>query len=178
MAHDLLLLSSLWLTDSSMSSLPLRLIIRVILGDGWHSVAEHHIGVVKCLLYLHGTIWTPADVIIYWTKYTWSNYVNVRTRQWANTCHFWYFEREFKFLDLWGQTCFLTSILLVHWPYLAAVGPQCRAWRACSHPSCSSEPHLWQRSNLHLLSWCLSSGSWNGDHRAQRIQWAEHRCWY
>lgn len=82
-------------------------------------------------------------------------------------------ERESKFWTYWGQTNSLT----LHCSYLAAVGPQCRAWRACSHPSSSSEPHLWQRSTLHLLFWCLFSGSWSGGRTAQRIQWAEHRCW-
>lgn len=35
---------------------PLSLIIGIVLGNGRHSVAEHHIGVVKCLLHLHGTV--------------------------------------------------------------------------------------------------------------------------
>lgn len=61
--------------------------------------------------------------------------------------------------------------------YLAAVGPRCRAWRACSRPSSSSEPRLWQRSSLRPLFWCPFSGSWSGGRTAQRIQWAERQCW-
>lgn len=56
------------------SFLPLGLIIGIVLGNGWHSVAEHHIGVVKCLLHLHGTVGTPADIVICWTQGTWSIY--------------------------------------------------------------------------------------------------------
>lgn len=58
---------------------PLSLIIGIVLGNGWHSVAEHHIGVVKCLLHLHGTVWTPADVVICWTQGRRSICVNMRT---------------------------------------------------------------------------------------------------
>lgn len=47
---------------------PLSVNIRVVLGNGRHSMAEHHIGIVKGLLHLHGTIWTPANIIIWRTK--------------------------------------------------------------------------------------------------------------
>ena len=136
-----------------MSASPLSLIIGVVLGNRGHSVAEHHIGIVERLLHLHGTIWTPANIVVCWTQ-------TVR--------NVWEAENNNK---RWNSTSFR------HRSYLAAVGPRCRAWRACSRPSYSSEPHLWQRSNLRLLSWCQSSDSWSDDRRAQRIRWAGHRCW-
>lgn len=72
-------------TVSLMSSLPLSLIIGIILGDGRHGVAEHHIGVVKCLLHLHGTVWTPANIVVCWTQDRWS--ICVKMRIWP-TCHY------------------------------------------------------------------------------------------
>lgn len=157
-AYYLSLLSNKW-TATSVRSLPLTLIIGIVLGDGWYSVAEHYIGIVKCLLHLHSTIWAPSNIVVCQRQ---DGYLRLH----ANTCH----------VNMW-KVCNLLFFIVGISSYLAAVGPQCRAWRVCNRPSCSSGPRLWQRSNLRLLSWCPSSGSWTDDRKAQRIQWEEHRCW-